>query len=102
MPFLTDLMTIYLASQFWTSQLILVTDIAMILRLNSQMTLFSSWLIGHVLCPIDSKVIESWYPHLLSLAKDVKLFFISFQLGIEARALQWQSITLPLHHDSDT
>ena len=31
------------------------------------------WLVGCVLCPFDSKVIWRRHPHLLSLAKDVKL-----------------------------
>ena len=32
-------------------------------------------LVGCVLRPIDSEVIYRWHPHLLSLAKDVKLGF---------------------------
>ena len=34
---------------------------------------FFGWLVGCVLRPIDSEVIKSRHPYLLSLAKDVKL-----------------------------
>ena len=36
---------------------------------------FSGWLVGCVLRPIDSEIIKRRNPHLLSLAKDVKLGF---------------------------
>ena len=57
-------------------------------------------LVGCVLLPIDSEVIERRhrYPHLLSLAKDVKLG----KYGIEPRAIGWQSITLLLCHATTT
>ena len=39
------------------------------------------WLVGCVLRPIDSEVIERWYPHLMSLAKDVELGFYTVPTG---------------------
>ena len=42
------------------------------------------WLVGCVLCPIDSEVIKRRHPHLLSLAKDVKLSFYTVPTGNRA------------------
>ena len=39
------------------------------------------WLVGCVLRPIDSVVIWRRHPHLLSLAKDMKLGFYTFRTG---------------------
>ena len=36
-------------------------------------SVIKSWLVGCVLHPIESEVIQRPHPHLLSLAKDVKL-----------------------------
>ena len=59
-------------------------------------------LVGIILRPIDSEVIQRRRPHLISLAKDVKLVFTPFPTGIEPRAVTWQSITLPLRHATST
>ena len=57
---------------FWVIPFKNISSYKTIIRDRS---LVVGWLVGYVLRPIDSEVIQRWHPHLLSLAKDVKLGF---------------------------
>ena len=51
------------------------------------------WLVGCVLCPIDSEVIKSRHPYLLSLEKDMKLGKYTVSTG--NRTIHYTSTVAP-------